>query len=280
MTILELVNEGKIPPVLDIPDHVKRIVVHDGDFHADDVFCVALLKECYKEDIIVKRVPRNANLEKYGYDTLICDIGMEYDGWYRFDHHQFNTRKMSMKELRAAIGLLWDSYGNGTLYQQTERLIHDIDKHDCCPDKHRSQLCVSIASFNPIWTADDKEKDRCFDMAVIMARQFLRAMIISDTHVMKAYREISEKSNVEEGVMFLDSKAPYTTFISKYEDVCIVARKCGNTYKCKCVNGYTFKPEWTIHPPISGVTLRNWILEAPSKDAVLRIRQLTKKGSY
>ena len=112
MTIKQLVDNGNIPWVMNIPDHITKVVVHDGTFHADDVFCVAILKECFKEDITVRRIPRNADIEKYGYDTLICDIGGEYDGMNYFDHHQFPTRSLRKQELRAAIGLLWDVYGN------------------------------------------------------------------------------------------------------------------------------------------------------------------------
>lgn len=274
MTIKELVDQDKIPKVLDIPDHITKVVVHDGQFHADDVFCVALLKECYDENITVRRIPRNADIEKYGYDTLICDIGMKYDGENYFDHHQIDPRSVSSKELRAAVGLLWDRFGS-TIYHKTTSMIRDIDRHDCDSRRFRSQLCVSIAAFNPDWNATDKERDMHFDLAVNVARQLIRSTIVSDTYTMRALREVSENNYIENDVMFLDTKAPYDSFIDIY-DCKVVARKCGNRYKLKAVNGYSFNPSWSGNPPFHGMSMSNWIIDCGSKETAIKIAAMLK----
>lgn len=261
MTIKQLVDSGKIPAVLTLPETVKRLCVHDGQFHADDVMCVALVKECWDENIIVEHINRNTNIEKYGIDTIVCDVGMEYDGQYKFDHHQINSKYLAAKELRAAVGLLWDSYGN-QIYHKTTSLIHDIDKHDCESKKFRSQLCVCIGSFNPDWNAKPDERIRCFDMAVTMARQILRATVVSDTYNMRAIREISENSEIKKGVMFIKTMAPFEHIISTYNDVKMVARKVGkDRYSLKAVNGCQFKYSWSGNPPFPNMTMKNWLIE-------------------
>lgn len=274
-SIKDLVAEGLIPPVLEVPKHIRKIVVHDGQFHADDVFCVALMKECYSEEIIVRRIPRNASIEKYGHDTLVCDIGNEYDGITKFDHHQMSISHLTAKELRCSVGLLYDTFGS-ELYHKTISLIHDIDKHDCDSRKYRSQLCVSIAAFNPDWEATDKERDNAFNLAVNMARQILRATIISDTYQMRALRQISENSEIENGVMFLKTNAPYDAIIREYDDVKLVARKTGNEYKLKAVNGYMFNRQWSINPPFRGMSMSNWIITCNDKDTIFKIAKMLK----
>ena len=275
MTIKQLVDNGNIPWVMNIPSHITKVVVHDGTFHADDVFCVAILKECFKEDITVRRIPRNADIEKYGYDTLICDIGGEYDGVNYFDHHQFPARSLRKQELRAAIGLLWDVYGN-QMYHKTTSMIRDIDRHDCDSRQFRSQLAVTIGSFNPDWAASDKERDRCFDMAVNVVRQLIRASIISDTFNMRAIRQVSENHTIENNVMFLETNAPYESFISEYEEVKVVARKAGNRYKLKAVNGYSFSPTWSGDPPFPNMLMKNWIIDCGSRETAIKIAALLK----
>lgn len=272
MTIKQLVDQGKIPWVLKVPDHIKKIVVHDGMFHADDVFCVALLLECYDENIFWKRVPRTTVIAKYGYDTLICDTGYEYDGQNKFDHHQFQTTRMAASELRAAIGLLWDAYGN-EIYHRTTSMIRDIDRHDNNSRNFRSQLCVSIGMFNPDWNASNEERDRCFELAVNLARQMIRASIISDTYNMRAIREISEHMEIIDDVMILDTNAPYDFCISDY-DVKIVARKCGNKYKLKAVNGHNFVSRWSGNPPFKNMTMANWIIETTDYNNIFKISKL------
>ena len=272
MTIKNLTDERRIPWVLNIPEHITKVVVHNGQFHADDVFCVAILKECYNENITVKRVPRNAVFDKYGYETLVCDVGMEYDGVRKFDHHQIPRHTLRSNELRAAIGLLWDTYGND-IYHRLTSLIRDVDKHDIDCRQFRSQLCVSIGAFNPDWNATDKERDECFDMAVDVARQIIRATIISDTHNMRAIRQISEHHTIEGGVMFLDTNAPYDQLISSY-DVKIVARFNKDRYQLKAVNGHSFNPRWSGNPPFENMSMSNWIVETPSKDVVLKLAKI------
>ena len=272
MTIKQLVDQGKIPWVLKVPDHIKKVVVHGGTFHADDVFCVALLQECYDENIEWRRVPRDAPLGKYGHDVLICDIGFEYDGVNKFDHHQFANTRLSASELRAAIGLLWDAYGND-MYHRTTSMIRDIDRHDVNSRQYRSQLCVSFGMFNPHWNASNEERDRCFLMAVNVARQMLRAAIISDTYNMRAIREISEHMEIIGDVMFLDTNAPYEFCISDY-DVKVVVRKYGNKYRLKAVNNYSFDKRWSGAPPFKNMSMVNWIIETPDYDTIFKIAKL------
>ena len=273
MTIREMAEQHLLPQPLKVPKSITRVVVHDGIFHADDVFCVALLKECYDENIVVKRVPHNANFDKYGMDTLICDVGNEYDGQYKFDHHQIPARHLKTTELRAAIGLLWDSYGN-ELYHRTTSLFHDIDKHDNNSKQFRSQLCVTIGAFNPDWTANDKERDTCFDMAVNVARQLIRASIVSDTYNMRAYREISENSHIENDILFLETKAPYEHIINYYPEVVMVARKQNGVFKLKAVNNYCFDPKWSGNPPLPNMSMSNWIVTCKDLSTVHKLKEI------
>ena len=88
---------------------VKTIVTHNGPFHADDVFAVALLKTLYPESKVI----RTRDPEVIATGDIVLDVGGMYDPKiYRFDHHQENgAGKRDNGIDLSAIGLIWREYG-------------------------------------------------------------------------------------------------------------------------------------------------------------------------
>ena len=86
------------------------IVVHDGVFHADDVYAVALAKlfNLKGSDNII----RTRNVDVINNATYELDVGGFYDNQRCFDHHQslFNERYED-DTLMATAGLLWRRFG-------------------------------------------------------------------------------------------------------------------------------------------------------------------------
>lgn len=272
--ILELQKTGIIPKVFNIPEGFTKVVVHKGNFHLDDVAVVAFLKECYNPDIEVCRVDKS-ELEQYVNDEtcIIADIGNVFDKRRRFDHHQIPINKPKA-DLRASIGLLWDTYGN-QVYHHVTSLIRTIDAHDCDPIKYRSQLSVSFAAFNPWWGAESDEYDLYFDNAVDMFRQFVRATVVANNHTFIASKEIESNMKIINNgkAMVIYTNAPYKSIIRDYPSVRFVARPMTKDngekhFSCQCVNGWEFDRAALKG---MGVNINGWNISCKTEEDVAAV---------
>jgi len=88
----------------------KTVAVHDGNFHPDDVFSVAILSLYlgYVPKVIRTRDKNIINKADY-----ILDVGQEYDPVKnKFDHHSEGWNfKRSNGILYATCGLIWKEFG-------------------------------------------------------------------------------------------------------------------------------------------------------------------------
>ena len=271
MITKELLAGVNAPDILiSFPEEISTIIVHDGRFHADDVFCVAFLKECFMEDIKIKRISRNTDIEKYNaYDNIICDVGGIYDGQRFFDHHMFNGSRQEAHQLRSAFGLLWDAYGNKTMYPKLDNLVSDINKHDGDCSRFRSQLCVAISCFNPAWDAPEASIHQSFDAAVDVARNIIKATIVSDINNMRATYAVSNNSYIDNSVLFLNTRAPYDHLIpTQYKYCKMTARYSNNEFSLRLINGWRFPKTWLEKSPYSALKIKTPML-ASTNDRTL-----------
>jgi uncharacterized UPF0160 family protein len=77
-------------------ENVKKVAVHNGVFHADDVLCVALLEHFLERDVTVIR---NRKEDVLAEADIICDVGHG-----EFDHHQEDSEKYPNGIKMAACG--------------------------------------------------------------------------------------------------------------------------------------------------------------------------------
>jgi uncharacterized UPF0160 family protein len=92
---------------------MKKIVTHNANFHADDVFAVATL-ELYLEKIGEKyKVIRSRDPEIWAEGDFVVDTGHVYDeDTNRFDHHQESFKeKGHLGVPLSSFGLVWKHYG-------------------------------------------------------------------------------------------------------------------------------------------------------------------------
>jgi uncharacterized UPF0160 family protein len=98
---------------------INSIVTHEGTFHADEVFAVAVLSTIYPEATIT----RTRTLEEKE-DTIFVDVGMKYDGKMYFDHHQKDpnlTRPDGSQY--ASAGLIWGCYHDHFIRASIKELL-------------------------------------------------------------------------------------------------------------------------------------------------------------
>ena len=88
---------------------IKIIGTHNGRFHSDDVFAVALLKTLHP----TVKVIRTRDLDVLKTCDLVLDVGGEYSVENRrFDHHQPETAGARANGVRySAFGLIWQAFG-------------------------------------------------------------------------------------------------------------------------------------------------------------------------
>ncbi len=162
----------------------KTIVTHDGNFHADDVFSVAALKNIFPSFTLI----RTRDLDIIAKADIVIDVGGEYDADAgRFDHHQRGGAGARNNGIPfSSFGLIWQKYGlaicagNQDVANSVDaELVSTIDAIDCGHVEGVAQgisLSRTISMFNPTWQ-ESSDFDRCFDEAVDFAARILARFI-------------------------------------------------------------------------------------------------------
>ncbi len=164
----------------------KTIATHNGNFHADDVFSIAALKNIFPAFKLV----RTRDLDIIGKADIVIDVGGEYDAEAgRFDHHQRGGAGERENGIPySSFGLIWQKYGleickgNQEVANSVDAgLVSTIDAIDCGHVEGVVQgisLSQTISMFNPTWQ-EDSHFDACFDEAVDFASRVLTRFIAS-----------------------------------------------------------------------------------------------------
>ncbi len=162
----------------------KTIVTHNGNFHADDVFSVAALKNIFPNHKVI----RTRDLEVIAKAGIVIDVGGEYDADHdRFDHHQRGGAGARDNGIPySSFGLVWRKYGLAICQGDQNianaidtDLVSVIDAIDCgYVEGVPSGISLShtISMFNPTWQ-EDNDFDVCFDEAVEFASKILARFI-------------------------------------------------------------------------------------------------------
>ena len=103
----------------------KKVVTHDGSFHPDDVFAVAVISLFEKGCIDIQRTRDERFLKDADY---VVDVGGIYDPDNNlFDHHQPSGAGMRADgSPYAAFGLVWKKFG--ILLSESQEAAERIEK--------------------------------------------------------------------------------------------------------------------------------------------------------
>lgn len=176
-----------------------KVVVHDGAFHADDVFAVAILKKVFDKILIY----RSRDPEVWKDCDFRVDVGKEYDPKTGdFDHHQGDLEPRENGMPYASVGLVWKEFGmqfcssEDVFNRIDEGLVQFIDANDngvktYTPGEHKTvTLSALIDRFNP----NNFEGERDFDSAFMRAVDF--ASVILDNEIENSEAKIKAKELV------------------------------------------------------------------------------------
>jgi uncharacterized UPF0160 family protein len=183
-----------------------KVATHPGNFHADDVFAVAVLQLAHGPLEVVRT--RDPDL------LAACDVRVDVGGRSDpstgdFDHHQRGGAGERPNGIRyASFGLVWRHLGArlcgdaDTAAAIDERLVQGVDAHDTGQAIVRSlvddvrPMSVSgvIAAMNPAWDEEltQAEEDARFLEAVELAAGILRREIAGGRAFQRAQRLVLE----------------------------------------------------------------------------------------
>ena len=161
---------------------------HDGRFHADEIFALAVLNLFYPDLDILRS--RDKNIYKNA--DIIVDVGHVYDpDRLIFDHHQRSfTLKRKSGIPYASFGLVWKQYGKSLCgSSQIDKyidslIVQAIDADDNGIEIYKTKiegvgfhtLSDIIESFVPRYVDDDKVKIG-FDRALNFATSYMKRQI-------------------------------------------------------------------------------------------------------
>jgi uncharacterized UPF0160 family protein len=236
------------------------IAVHSGNFHADEVFAVAVLDLFINNPI---KIIRTRDALKYSKADYLLDIGRVYDpNRQMFDHHQEGgAGKRDNGIPYATFGLVWKEYGE-KICDSTDialnidkRLVQTIDADDngfeVCEKNNFGFEPYLISDFisilNPTWMEKKVNKKVFFDQAVKLAKHILRVEIKKNRDffegkqkVISLYKEASDKR-----IIILDDDYDWKSVLEDFPEPLFAIRNVADsgTWNISCVKvkGEKFK---------------------------------------
>lgn len=183
---------------------IHLVATHNGTFHADDVFAIAILRIVYSGLKIV-RTRDKKELEN-------ADIRVDVGGTYSFstsdfDHHQKGGAGERENGIPyASAGLIWKHFGrklvsSDEVFEQIDKkIIQYVDANDVGISGYRVEelepytISDFISGLNPHWPDVSAELfNSYFEEAVSMIVSLLRREIDSAEGVIKAKKILREK---------------------------------------------------------------------------------------
>lgn len=157
----------------------RGIAVHAGQFHADDVICVAMAQIICPE-ITVYRIS-DKDVEDFNVmdDVIVCDIGGG-----RFDHHQRDAKRRASGEKYAACGLFLEAFWEylfpteDTYRAFEESIIIPVELQDNNGPRMGNPLSIMLGGLNP---TDGGNADEAFLHAVDLAKELILGQIAAAT---------------------------------------------------------------------------------------------------
>ena len=239
------------------------IAVHDGEFHADDVFAVASLMILHSKGNQKVRVVRTRDRAVLDVATYVADVGEEYDpSRNRFDHHQQGGAGVRQNGISyAGFGLVWKTYGvniAGSVEVAKiieDRLVTPLDAVDNGIDISKSLfgnlgaygVSSVISIMNPTWEEVEEEGntnlvsqldgDGRFMQAVEIAQTILaREIAVAHSRIrgekiaVDAYRKSPDKR-----IIVLDAAVPWAHVFADLPEPLFVVYPKPNMWRIKAV---------------------------------------------
>lgn len=234
-----------------------KVAVHDGHFHPDDVFAVAILSLYLKKPLKIFRTRDERIFKKMEY---LLDVGREYNSAKnRFDHHQENVPVRSNGIPYATSGLVWKEFGdkisgsNEVADLIDQKIIQTVDAMDSGVDIHKKIFTDVepyffidyIISLNPSWTESQSDYQEAFEEGVRLVKEMLTVEIKKAQDHLLARKKIDGiyEKTLDKRLIVLDFNCNWKAVVEGYPETLIVVRPVEGDWWASCVSvkGEKFK---------------------------------------
>lgn len=204
----------------------KKLITHDGSFHADDIFACATLELVLEKKGEEYEVIRTRDPEIIKTGDYVFDLGGEYTADKNiFDHHQKGGAGKRENGIEyASFGLVWKHFGKELTSSEKVfefidvRLAAPVDAWDNGMDLVENKYDVSpyliqhvFGSMRPTWREKDITNDQMFFKCVAIAKEVLQReitqasdAILAEERVMSIYNNAEDKR-----LIILDEAYPF-----------------------------------------------------------------------
>ena len=215
-----------------------KVQTHNGCFHADEAFAIAMLRILDPEIEII----RNRNIEQPLIDTILVDLGREYDpANLKFDHHQLDGPIRPNGCKYASAGLIFKEYGTiliGKIIKNKNseyipKIFADFDKYlaviDMVDNGQSTNLVLGdvitintlVSSYVPLGTVFNQEdEDLAFMRVLDIIQEFIISTIrrIAFKYVYEAIALASLKCAIdkESQIVILYDGGPFVQTMTEY----------------------------------------------------------------
>jgi uncharacterized UPF0160 family protein len=213
----------------------KKLVTHDGSFHADDIFAAATLAIYLEKLGETFEIIRTRDPEVIQSGDYVFDVGGIYDAdKNRFDHHQKGGAGKRENAIEyASFGLVWKKFGVELCGSPTsaeiidQKLVAPIDAHDNGFDLVKNLYEVSpysiqhfFYSMRPTWQEEGVTDDEMFLKCVEIAKVTLTREIIQAQDGVKAEEIVISvyKNTQDKRIIVLDKSYPFEYILQNFPE--------------------------------------------------------------
>lgn len=209
----------------------KKLITHNGSFHADDVFATAVLNLYLEKKGEAFEIIRTRDEEIINNADYVFDVGGIYDERKnRFDHHQKGGAGKRDNGIEySSFGLIWKKFGIEICVEQKivdsvdKKLVAPIDAGDNGIDLVENKNEISpyflqyfCSAMHPTWCEKDLNKDEMFLKSVKIAKEILSREIIQSRDAIIAEEKILDiyKNSQDKRIIILDEDYPFEYALS------------------------------------------------------------------
>jgi uncharacterized UPF0160 family protein len=228
----------------------KRLVTHNGSFHADDLFAAAVLGLYMDSKGYEYEIVRTRDMEVIKNADYVFDVGGIYDpNTNRFDHHQKGRAGQRENGIYfSSFGLVWKNFGLELCEQDNKifelinkKIVLPIDAVDNGQDIYKPIYSgiypytaeVLFLSYSPTWTEDQNLTDQIFKEQVSKIKEILKREIkvAKDDVLGINILEQAYKNSENKKIILLEQSLPrylYQQVLSSYKDPIYLVYKSGH----------------------------------------------------
>lgn len=220
----------------------KKLVTHDGSFHADDVFAAALLAMLFEKKGEKYDFIRTRDEEKIRVGDVVFDVGGIYDEEKnRFDHHQTGGAGARPNGIEySSFGLIWKKFGRELAAGERaweivdKDLVAPIDAGDNGQDLFEAKREVypfliqnAIFVMKSTWREEVEKNDEYFLRAVDIAKTILEREIMWANDAVEAEALVLEdyQNAKDKRIIVLSEGYPYGNVLNNFPEPLFVIHR-------------------------------------------------------